>query len=477
MKTQKYLRMLAIAGFSVISGITAAYAQTESNKLALSDFSSIVISSPAEVRLVQGTENSVSVNEGNINELVNTEVKDNTLYIKKAKDDITISFIKLSRLELLSQCEVKCGTPINGDNLEVDLKGAASEADLEVNVKNLTTTIEGAGDIDYKGTADSHKLTVSGAGDVSAYDLATSSTDVTINGAGDARIDAKQEIKGVINGAGDITYKSEPASKDIKVNGVGSYGAQGQEKNSETGDTTKLLIGHKKVLIVGEDAHDSLKSHHDKDKFRTYWSGIGLGINGFLNSNNGFDVPAGYEYLDLDYGKSINVSVNLLEHNFQLWKNHINLVTGLGLNFANYRFTGNYLLQPDLGYINAIEDTVVKYKKNKLSTLYLDVPLMLQFDTKTFGKKDKSTVHLSAGIVGSVRIGSHIKQTYEENGATYKPKTKDDFNLSPFRYSAMVRIGVGKVDLYASYALNGLFKEKEGPQLYPFTVGIMLVGF
>jgi hypothetical protein len=39
----------------------------------------------------------------------------------------------------------------------------------------------------------------------------------------------------------------------------------------------------------------------------------------------------------------------------------------------------------------------------------------------------------------------------------------------------MVRVGVGKIDLYASYALNGLFKKDEGPQLYPFTVGITLV--
>lgn len=477
MKTQKYLRMLAIAGFSIISGISSAYAQTEINKLALSDFNSIVISAPVDVELTQGTENFVSIEEGNIQEIVTSEVKDNVLYIKKAKDDITIGFTKLVKLELNSQCEVKSKNLISGDDLEIALKGAASEVKLDLNVKNLATTIEGAGDAEYSGTAETHKISISGAGDIDAYKLATTTTQIDINGAGDAKIDAKQEIKGIINGAGEITYKEEPVTKDIKVNGVGSYGVKGQEETSVISDTTKLKIGHNKVFIVGEDVHDSLKNHHKKDKFKVYWSGIGLGVNGYLNSSNETTVPAGYDFLDLDYRKSINVSVNFWEHNFRLWKNHINIVTGLGFDFANYRFDNNYVLQPELDFINGVYDSAIVYQKNKLATTFLNVPLLLQFNTKTFGKKDKSTVHLSAGIVGGVRLGSHIKQVYELNDAVYKPKTKDDFNLSPFRYSAMVRVGVGKLDLFASYALNGLFKEKEGPQLYPFTVGITLVGF
>jgi hypothetical protein len=475
MKTQKLLRMLAIAGLSIVSGISSAYAQTETNKLALSDFSAIVISAPVDVKLVQGAENSISIKEGDINSLITSEIKDNVLYIKKAKEDLTINFIKLSKLELLSPCDVKSSTQISGDNLDVILKGAASEADLDVNVKNLTTSIEGAGDIEYKGTAENHKLTISGAGDVDAYDLATNSTDIEVDGAGDAKVNAKQDLKGVINGAGEILYKEEPATKDIKVNGVGSYGLEGQEVTSVAGDTTKLKIGHNKVFIVG-DENDSLGKHHKKDKFNVYWAGVGLGVNGYLNANNETNMPAGYSFLDLDYRKSINVSLNFWEKNFQIWKNHINLVTGLGFDFSNYRFENNYVLHPDSNYISGNLETSNVFKKNKLNTTFLNMPLLLQFDTKAFGKHNR-TVHLSAGVVGGVKLGSHTKQVYELDGVEYKPKTKDDFNLSSFRYSAMVRVGVGKLDLFASYALNSLFKEKEGPQLYPFTIGINLVGF
>jgi hypothetical protein len=476
MKTQTYFRTLVIAGFSILSGVSTTFAQADSNKLALSDFNTIVISAASDVKLVQGTENSISIKDGNINNLVTSEIKDHVLYVKKAKEDITISFVKLNKLELSGQGDVKSTTQITGDALEVALKGSASDVKLDVNVKNLTTTIEGAGDVEYKGTAENHKITISGAGDIDAYDLATNTTTIDVNGAGDAKLNVKQDLKGVINGAGEILYKEEPVTKDIKVNGVGSYGVEGSEISSVAGDTTKLKFGHKKVFIVGDESDADKKD--DENKFKVYWAGVGIGVNGYLNANNETTVPAGYDFLDLNYAKSVNVSINLLEHNFQLWKNHINLVTGLGFDFANYKFDNkNYILQADLSAINGVYDSTIAYEKNKLTTTYLNVPLLLQFDTNPFGKKQKSTFHVSAGVVGSVKLGSHTKQVYEINDVVYKPKTKDDFNLSPFRYSAMVRVGVGKVDLYASYALNTLFNKGEGPQLYPFTVGLTLVGF
>ena len=148
----------------------------------------------------------------------------------------------------------------------------------------------------------------------------------------------------------------------------------------------------------------------------------------------------------------------------------------MGADISNYKFSNkNYILLSGSNYTSAVYDSIVSYKKNKLSVIYLNVPLLVQLDSKSFGKEG-STIHISAGIVGGLRLWSHTKQEYEIGGTTYKPKTHDDFNLNPFRYSAMVRLGVGKVDLYASYALNTMFKKNEGPQLYPFTVGITLIG-
>jgi len=478
MKSKSNSLKAIFAGLLMFAGMTSLYAQTDSAaKRMLPDFNSIVINTTMDVKLTQGTENSISVKNGTLDKKLITEVKDNVLYLKgKSGDDVIITFNKLNKIEVLSSADVKSTNQISTDKLEVDLTGSASDIDMDVNVKELVTSIAGTGDVKYKGTADTHSIVVKGAGDVNAYNLETNNTNVEINGAGDARLNVKQNLTGTINGAGDVKYLSEPASKDIKVNGVGTYGLKSSGKVVEgEKDTTRFKLGDKKVLIINE-GNDSTKHKTRQDKFKIYWAGVGLGVNGYLNANHGTNVPAGYNFLDLNYRKSINVSINFWEQKIPLWKRHINIVTGLGWDISNYRFSSNYKLKPDSNFISGVYDSSVTFKKNKLVTSYLNVPLLLQFDTNPFGKL-RSTVHLSAGVVGSFRLGSHTKQVYEVDGVEYKPKTRDDFNLNTWRYSAMVRLGVGKFDVYATYALNGLFKKNEGPQLYPFTIGITLKSF
>jgi hypothetical protein len=477
MKTKiKYMKKIIATGFALLAGITTIIAQNDNTKQALPEFNAIVISSSGDISLNQGSENSVSTKDGNIQDAVSAEVKDNTLFLKmKNGSDITVNFTKLNSIKLQSSCFVKSINQISADKLDVFLLGS-SDLDIDMNVKELSTTIVGSGDAKYKGTAVSHAIKITGSGDVDAYGLTTTSANIVISGSGDARVNVTQDLKGIITGSGDITYFREPTNKDISVTGSGSYRMKGQNEETNSGDTTRLKIAHKIVLIINEKG-EKRDTSRDRNKFDIYWAGFGLGVNGYLNANNQTKVPTGYNFLDLDYAKSINVTLNFWEQKIPIWKKHINIVTGMGLDLSNYRFNDkhNNLLK-DSSYITAAYDSAVSFKKNKLLVSYLDVPLLLQFDTDPLGKGNR-TIHLSAGVIGSLRIGSHTKQEYSIGGTTFKPKTRDDFNLNPFKYSAMVRIGYGKIDLYASYALNSMFKKNQGPQLYPFTIGITLAGF
>lgn len=463
-----------IASLLVIIVTSSVMAQNDSIIKELPSFNSIVINSPMDVNLMQGNINSIVLKEGKIED-ISAEVRDNTLFLKgKVGNEIQINFIELNKLELLSNCDIVSNDTITSDILEVILKGAASDVYLTVNTKNLTSIVLGAGDIKYTGFAEKHSIEIRGAGDINAYDLATSTTNISINGAGDVKVDASDELRGEINGAGEIYYLKDPITKDIKVNGLGSYSL----KKEETSDTTKIRLGNKKLIFVDVDDKEKSNNKREKEseKFNIYWAGIGLGVNGYLNSNNKTNIPTGYDFLELDYEKSVNVAINFWEEEIPIWKEHINIVSGLGVDISNYRFLSNYKLIPDTNFITGIYDSSKTYTKNKLVATYLDVPLLLQFDTAPFGKK-KKTVHLSTGIVGGIRIGSHTKQVYMENNTKDQYKTRDQYNLNPFRYSAMLRCGVGKLDIYATYTLSELFKKNQGPQLYPFTVGITLAGF
>jgi len=482
MKTiSKYLKALAVIFFI---GVTSVFSQSDNSKQVLSEFNTIIVSSSMAVTLTQGTENSISIKGGNIQDL-KFEISDKVLYLKgKAGEDVTVNFVNLNKIKAFSSCEIKSSNQINSDKLEIIIRGS-SDLNLDINVKELYTTIEGSGDVKYKGTAVSHTIDIKGSGDLNAFGLTTTSTNAQISGSGDAQVNTSQDLKGVINGSGEIAYSKEPFNRNITVNGSGTYGLKDAEIEAVVNakkkdyDSIKFNFGDYNVYVIKSDIGVNGKEKpkrdttNDNNKFRTYWAGFGLGINGYLNSNNKTKVPSGF---DLDYCKSINVALNFWEKKIPIWKRHINIVTGMGFDFSNYRFSNNYKLQKDSTHVSAVYDSTVKFNKNKLMVAYLNIPLLLQFDTDPIGKRNR-TIHLSAGLVGSLRIGSHTKQEYEIGGTTYKPKIHDNFDLNAFNYSAMVRIGYGKIDLYASYALNSLFKQNEGPLLYPFTVGINLLSF
>ena len=486
MKTiSNHIKAIAIV-FALFGCIASVFSQTDNSKQKLPAFNAIVVNSVMDIILKQDTENSISISGENLQD-IKYEITDNVLYLKgKAGEDVSINVVKLNRLELLSNCDIKSINQINSDKLDVILNGAASDVNLNINVKKLHSIISGAGDIKYEGTANTHYAEIKGAGDVNAYNLETDSTNIEISGAGDAKVNAKKNLSGIINGAGDVKYLKEPETKNIKINGFGTCSLKGnnksdEEKSDKTRDTTKFNLGDYNVFLykssVGVNGKQKPLRDTTNSKFKIYWAGVGLGINGYLNSMNKIDVPSGYNFLDLDYSKSINVSINFLEQKIPLWKRHINIVTGMGLDISNYRFSEkNYKLLPDSSFISAVRDTAFSYKKNKLVTTYLTIPLLLQFDTDPLGKHNR-TIHLSAGLVGSMRIGSHTKQVYEKGNTFSRPKTRDDFNLNPFGCSAMLRAGYGNIDIYASYSLTTLFRNNQGPQLYPFTIGITLAKF
>ena len=223
-------------------------------------------------------------------------------------------------------------------------------------------------------------------------------------------------------------------------------------------------------MIIGDNnLPDSIKAVN-RNNFK-YWRGLDFGVNGILDYNNTLNVAPGATYMQLNYAKSYQFGINLFEHDFHIYKNYVNIVTGLGFDFNHYAFSNNISLSKDSSnYLHGIKDTM-NYKKNTLNVSYIKVPLMLEINTS---KNPNNNFHIAGGIEFAYRIHSVTKQKFEVDDHTYRVKQRDDFNLEPFRYSAMLRIGYNNVSVFADYGLNRLFQKNEGPQEYPFTVGITI---
>lgn len=218
-------------------------------------------------------------------------------------------------------------------------------------------------------------------------------------------------------------------------------------------------------LLCNDDEENS--GRHRSGHFKGHWSGVELGFNNYLTDGYNFDLPAGIGYMNLNSSKAMNFNINFTQLSIGIFR-HVGFVTGLGLNWNNYRFDGNNNIEKD-GSGNIVEYAPSGLlKKSKLATLYLDLPFMLEIQVPT----DHKRINIAAGPIGAVKLSSHTKMVFEDGD---KVKSDGDFNLNLLRYGATARIGYDDFQLYGTYYVTPLFKEGKGPggvDLYPFEIGI-----
>lgn len=97
-----------------------------------------------------------------------------------------------------------------------------SDMKLNIDTRELQTTIKGSGDVTLKGFAAEHDFEVSGSGNLEAYQLLSKTCHVDISGAGSAKIHVSDKLTGDVSGSGDLIYKGKPRKIDTDVSGSGS---------------------------------------------------------------------------------------------------------------------------------------------------------------------------------------------------------------------------------------------------------------
>ncbi len=248
----------------------------------------------------------------------------------------------------------------------------------------------------------------------------------------------------------------------------------------ETNDETVIRIGKKAIRILTEDDDTEVRfeEYEDTDvtrrpgrSFKGHLGGVEFGYNSWSTDQWGRNDGTLEGYLDLNTAKSS--SFNIIAPPVSLgFSRHFGIVTGLGVNFNNYRFEGNNSLTVDDGGIvaPAYPDEGINYDKSKLATVYGILPVMLEVQIPV---THSSTINLGAGVIGAVKLGSHTKTVYHDDGKQ-KDKNRNDFNLNVLRYGVTARAGYEMIQVYGTFYLSPMFEKNKGPELYPFEVGIAL---
>lgn len=200
-----------------------------SQDLDLDVFEGFTLAFSGDVILSQGPEQAVRVEaQQNIIDNIVTEVNGRHWKIKfdrpvRSTKGVTV-YITLPRLEevyVSGSGDIESRNSFtNVGDLAVGVSGSGS-IDLDLEAKGrIQSRISGSGAIRLAGGADALDVTISGSGDVEAYDLEAAQGQVQISGSGDAEVHVTGELEVRISGSGDVTYKGTPRMRS-KVSGSG----------------------------------------------------------------------------------------------------------------------------------------------------------------------------------------------------------------------------------------------------------------
>ena len=465
------------------------------------EFTKINLPGRGKIILKQGDASSVSIESGKHASEVTTDISNGMLTINSddfAEAEVTVK--DLEKIDISGSGKVESDGTIKTKDIALVISGIGKmEMDLEA--ENVTTDISGKGNIELNGSAKSLNTKISGAGKIEADNFPVDKSYIDISGAGKCDVNVKDELNINISGVGAVNYGNEPAKITKNISGMGKIGSTNEESSSaeeekefSVSDSSLKISKHKKQYIVeekkeeGDDdddhstieitngdcdsKHSSIHFHHTH-KTQGHWGGFELGFNNYGKTAFSSELPAGYDFLELNTGKSIAVNLNFFDWSAKIMGRKLMFVTGLGITWNNWRFQNNRTLIANAPVLSANFDSI-DYSKNKLTASYVTLPLLIEFNTNNYEKK---TFHVGAGIIGGYRIGSHTKQQYEVSGKTRTVKLYDDFNLDPFSYDATLRIGYRGFTVFASYGLKSLFKKNEASELHPYTFGLALLNW
>ena len=154
---------------------------------------------------------------------------------------------------------------------------------------------------------------------------------------------------------------------------------------------------------------------------------------------------------------------------------------GLGLGTSNIYFNN---MTVDLkSKTNTLPfrnvDSVDHFKKYKLTTAFLELPLELRytFDPENESKSIKAAIGVKVGTL--LNVHTKGKNLLDKNGKvinsyTAKETAKGYFNGT--RLMATARVGYGNFALFASYQINNILKDGVGADMKLFQIGLNLSG-
>jgi hypothetical protein len=124
-------------------------------------------------------------------------------------------------------------------------------------------------------------------------------------------------------------------------------------------------------------------------------------------------------------------------------------------------------------------DSANHFKKYKLTTVYLEAPVELRYNSNPLNSNKSFKMALGLKVGTMVDAHTKGKTLVDKAGNTVndyilKEKSKRFFNST--KLAATGRVGYGIISLQGSYQITALLKDGAGPAIRPYSIGICFSG-
>ncbi|MBK5203050.1 MAG: DUF2807 domain-containing protein [Prolixibacteraceae bacterium] len=202
---------------------TKIHAEQENRKV--SPFNGISLKISAELYLMQGNSQSVSINaDASTLENLITEVKGHVLIIRSIKKDffssakpnknikIYITCPEISSISVMGTGNVFNKNLLTSRIIDLSVMGSGNIVLSGLNTESVKGTIMGSGKISLasRNVTNKFKLIISGSGYYKGSEFPAKNVNIKISGSGDAVVNATNDLDVHISGSGEVMYTGNP---------------------------------------------------------------------------------------------------------------------------------------------------------------------------------------------------------------------------------------------------------------------------
>ncbi len=159
----------------------------------------------------------------------------------------------------------------------------------------------------------------------------------------------------------------------------------------------------------------------------------------------------------------------------------VSIALGIGVGTSSMFFKKMELDIESTGRILPFRatDSTANFKKYKLATAFLEIPLELRFSSNP--ETPNKSIKAAIGLKGGVLLNAHTKGKTLRNvsGATINSYTEKNLSKTFFnntRFAATARVGYGIFSVFGAYNLTSVFKDGVAADVKLLQVGLMISG-